>query len=83
MLLQSSCCVSTRTSNWRPVEDLGDPQTSLTAKERMAIRIKDLYDDPIFYTAMSLTLAEVCSLMDWEILWERDPGTGDAAGDRR
>lgn len=49
--------------------DLGDPDTTLTAVELMAVRIKDLYDDATFFTAMSLPLPEVCALNDWEIPW--------------
>ena len=53
--------------------DLGDPDTSLTAPELMAIRIKDLYDDPIYFTAMTAPFAEVCTAHSWAIPWEQDP----------
>jgi hypothetical protein len=52
--------------------DLGDPDTSLTAVELMAVRIKDLYDDSDFFMAMSLPISEVCALNDWEIPWQRN-----------
>lgn len=61
--------------------DLGDPDTSLTAVELMAIRINDLYDDPGCFTAMSLPLAEVCALNNWEIPWEQDPVSDETLGE--
>ncbi len=51
--------------------DLGDPDTGLTAVELMAVRIRDLYDDDTYYSAMTLPLADVCAKAAWEIPWER------------
>lgn len=53
--------------------DLGDPDTSLTAIELMAVRIKDLYDDPAYYAAMAAPFSEVCAANAWTIPWEQDP----------
>jgi len=61
--------------------DLGDPDTSLTPTELMAIRITDLYDDPGYFTAMSLPFTEVCATNNWAIPWERVPVADIRAGE--
>ena len=52
--------------------DLGDPDTALTPMELMAVRIKDLYDDPTYHAAMAAPFAEVCASVDWPVPWERN-----------
>jgi type II secretory pathway pseudopilin PulG len=57
--------------------DLGDPDTALTPIELMAVRIKDLYDDPTYHAAMAAPFADVCASVDWPIPWEQDPSADD------
>jgi len=61
--------------------DLGDPDTSLTPVELMAIRIKDLYDDPDYFISMSRPFSEVCALNGWAIPWTQEPLADEAAGE--
>lgn len=44
--------------------DLGDPDTALTPIDLMAVRIKDLYDNPTYHAAMSAPVNEVCASAD-------------------
>lgn len=60
--------------------DLGDPDTALTPIELMAVRIRDLYDDPTYHGAMADPFADVCASVGWPIPWEQVPTDGDEGG---
>jgi len=63
--------------------DLGDPDTALTPTELMAVRINDLYDDPIYHAAMAAPFVDVCASVDWPIPWAQDPSVdGGGRGSR-